>query len=261
MASAAAAAYADLYAAVGIVESAGYADGFCFTSGVGIPVELSAQLAHVAMGANARVVPRFVIGSDADLAFPATCAVKALDQGLRTNNLVLSGSQTTPLALTPTAVREEQKPDGLAYTVSEFRDPAGCLIGQRWIIHGMPHAWPGGDPQYEGYIHSKAPSGAEGTWAFLKRYRKSDTAMPCAEAPAATPATATCAARTITIMLPKGRRVRSVVALIAGHRTKTTRRGRRVTLTLPAGRKRVELRVRRHGPSRPQVIARTFAPC
>ena len=261
MASAAAAAYADLYAAVAIVESAGYADGFCFTNGVGIPVELSAQLAHVAMGDNARVVPRFVIGSDADLAFPASCAVKALDQGLRTNNLVLSGSQTGPLALTPAAVREEQKPDGLAYTVSEFRDPAGCLVGQRWIIHGMPHAWPGGNPEYEGYVHTKAPSGAEGTWAFMKRYRKSDTQMPCAEAPTQEPAPTTCQVRTVTITLPRGARVRSVVALIAGRRIKTARRGNRVTLTLPAGRKRVVLKIRRHGAGRTQVLRRSFTSC
>jgi hypothetical protein len=48
----------------------------------------------------------------------------------------------------------------------------------------MPHAWPGGttDPSVKGYGDRKAPDGAEATWAFLQRYRKSDTGMPCAEA-------------------------------------------------------------------------------
>jgi poly(hydroxyalkanoate) depolymerase family esterase len=187
MAAIDAAAYPDLFAAVGIVASSAYADWPCFTTGVGIPVTTSAQLAFDQMGPRARVVPIIAIGSDADQAFPATCTDKALEQGLRTNNLVVGGSQDGPIALTPAAVREEQKPGGHAYTVSTYRDPAGCLIGERWIIHGMPHAWPGGttDEKYAGYTDTRAPSGAEGTWAFLRRYRKSDTAMPCAEAPVA----------------------------------------------------------------------------
>lgn len=183
MASVGAAAYSDLYTAVGLVASAGYADGPCFTTGVGIPVQASAQLAFQQMGPRARVVPIIAIGSDADQAFPATCTVKAVEQGLRTANLVVSGGQEAPIALTPAATREEQKPGGLGYTVSTFRDPAGCLIGERWIIHGMPHAWPGGttDSRYNGYTDTRAPSGAVATWEFLERYRKSDTALPCAE--------------------------------------------------------------------------------
>lgn len=182
MASVGAAAYSDLYAAVGLVVSAGYADGLCFTNGVGIPVALSAQLAFQQMGPRARVVPVIGIGSDADLAFPASCTAKAVEQGLRTSNLVLSGGQDAPLSLTPSAVREEQEPGGHAYTVSEFRDPDGCLVAERWIIHGMPHAWPGG-AEYGGYTDTRAPDGAEATWSFLERYRRSDTALPCVEAP------------------------------------------------------------------------------
>ncbi len=183
MASVEAAAYPDLYAAVGIMSSAGYLDGPCFTTGVGIPVELSAQLAFAEMGPRARIVPRFVLGGDADLAFPWSCTQKALDQGLRTNNLVLSGSQTGPVSLAPAAVRERQKPGGHAYTVSRYRDPAGCLIGESWQIHGMGHFWSGGthDPALAGYGDVDGPSAARASWAFLSRYRKSGTAMPCAE--------------------------------------------------------------------------------
>ena len=173
MASVEAAAYPELFAAVGLVASAGYADGTCFTTGVGTPVEASAELAFVQMGPRARVVPRFVIGSDADLAFPAACSDKALEQGLRTNNLVLSGEPgRARLSLAPASVRERQKRGGHAYTVSSYRDPDGCLVGEKWIIHGMPHAWPGGtkDPEYAGYTDTKAPSGAKGSWKFLRRF-------------------------------------------------------------------------------------------
>jgi poly(hydroxyalkanoate) depolymerase family esterase len=264
MASIDAAAYPDLFAAVAIFESSAYADWTCFTTGIGIPAGLSAQLAFAQMGPRARVVPIFVMGGDADQAFPATCTAKALEQGLRTNNLVIDGRQNGPISLMPAAVRQEQKPGGYASTVSTYRDPAGCLIGERWLVHGLAHDWPGGgtDPTFPG--DQRAPDGAEASWAFLKRYRKSDTAMPCAEAPVAAPVRVTCPARTVTVTLARGARVRSVRASVAGRRVRTTIRGRRVTLTLPSGPKgavRVVLRVRRQGRSRVQLVRRTFARC
>lgn len=181
-----AAAYSELFTAAASVESAGFADGTCFTNGVGIPVETSAQLAFDQMGPRARVVPTMVITSDGDLAFPAACGEKALQQGLRTNNLVLSGGQDAPLKLSPASVRHDQVPGGYTYDVSSYRDRAGCLVAEKWLIHGMPHSWPGGptvDPKYTGYTDRKAPSGAEAAWAFLRRYAKSTTSLPCAEAP------------------------------------------------------------------------------
>ena len=184
MASVMAAAYPDLYAAIGLVASAGYIDAPCFTTGIGIPVELSAQLAFSQMRGRARVVPRVVIGSNGDLAFPAACSEKALEQGLRTNNLFLSGSQTEPISLSPASVAHKKRHDGYTYTKSSFRDPDGCLIGERWIIDGMPHSWPGGtrDPKYAGYSDPKGPNGAKITWAFFNRYTRRGTAPPCSEA-------------------------------------------------------------------------------
>src|SRR3954452_7976694 len=120
MTSAGAADYPDLFAAVGIVESAGYADGFCFGDGVGIPVQASAQLAFSAMGSYARVVPMIGFGSDGDQAFPANCMIKGVEQALRTNNLVLSGGQDAPLALTPATTVSHQVPGGYSYDVSTF---------------------------------------------------------------------------------------------------------------------------------------------
>jgi hypothetical protein len=111
-----------------------------------------------------------------------------------------------------------------------------------------------------GWNDPRAPDGAEGTWAFFKRYRKSDTAMPCAEAPAPlVPAPATCPARKVTVVLGRGARVQ---AWVRGRRVPAKTRGRRVTLTLPAGRRakvRVVLHVRRH--HRTRSVRRTFAPC
>jgi poly(hydroxyalkanoate) depolymerase family esterase len=185
MASVEAAAYPDIYAAVAVMSSSAYSDWTCFTSGGGIPVNTSAQLAFDEMGRRARVVPTFVLGGDSDLAFPWSCTAKALEQGLRTANLVADGSQQGPISLEPATIRRGQEPGGHAYTVRIYHDPSGCRVGESWRIHGMGHFWSGGttDPAYAGYTDVKGPSAAKATWAFFQRYRKSDTGLPCAEAP------------------------------------------------------------------------------
>ena len=208
-----------------------------------------------------------MIGGDADQAFPPACTAKALEQALRTDNLVIDGRQDGPIALTPAAVRHDQKPGGYAYTVAGYRDPAGCLVGERWLIHGMNHFWSGGttDPTYKSFTDPKGPSASEASWAFFKRYRKSDTAMPCAEAPVTEVAPAsTCPARSVTVSLARGARVLGVRATVAGRPARARIRGRRITLTLPSGPKtavRVVLRVRRHGHRRAQVVRRTLTRC
>lgn len=183
MTSIMAAAYPDLFAAVAINAGGAYADGGCLVASPGIPVQASAQLAYAEMGPRARVVPRLVTGGDADQGIPPACADKALEQGLRTNNLVISGTQEGPIALTPSDVHEEPNPGGYASTVRTYRDPDGCVAGQRWLIHGMNHFWPGGssDPALANFTDPKGPNGAEVTWGFLSHYTRSETAPPCAE--------------------------------------------------------------------------------
>ena len=243
MTSIMAAAYPDLFAAVAINAGGAYADGLCIGVPVGIPVALSAQLARDEMGARARIVPRLVTGGDSDQGIPPGCADKALEQGLRTNNLVLGRTQDAPISLAPADVRAvpADKPGGHPSTVSTYRDPAGCLIGERWLIHGMNHFWPGGstDPALEGFTDPRGPSGAEITWAFLRRFAKSDTAFPCAEAPAAPALSPPCKARWIRLRVSAG--VSRLRATVDGRKATIRRSGRtsvrvRVTAVPQRGR-------------------------
>jgi len=230
MTSILAAAYPDLYAAVGINAAGAYADSGCLFGNPGMPVETSAQLAREEMGPRARIVPRIVSGGDADAGISPPCADKALDQGLRTNNLVLGDSQDGPISLKPASVREEPAPPGrYGSTVSTYRDPAGCVIGERWLIHGMNHFWPGGssDPQWANFTDPKGPSGAELTWRFLSRYTKSATAMPCAEAPVVP----SCRARWLRLSF----RARSVRATVNGRRVSARVKRGRPLVRLPGG--------------------------
>jgi poly(3-hydroxybutyrate) depolymerase len=133
------------------------------------------------MGPRARVVPRIVIGGDADQGIPPACADKALAQSLRTNNLVLSGSQTTPIGLTPTSVTPGQVPGGRSYTTADYRDRDGCLVGQRVLVHGMNHFWSGGsdDPSLASFTDPTGPSAARASWDFFSRFTLGNTAHSC----------------------------------------------------------------------------------
>jgi poly(hydroxyalkanoate) depolymerase family esterase len=186
MTSILAAAYPDLYAAVAIAAGGAYGDGSCL---FGLPgnfsAEESAQLAFDQEGPRARVVPILVMGGDADQAVVPACADKALEQGLRTDNLVFDGVQTAPINLSAASVRQYQKPGGYSYKISSYADGHGCLIGERVLIHGMNHFWPGGssDQQWHNWTDPKAPSGAELAWSFVSAFHKDDTAWSCRPAP------------------------------------------------------------------------------
>lgn len=261
MASVLAATYADLYAASAVMSSAGFGDFPCFATGIGQPAATSAMLAHQAMGSNERVVPTIALGGDADAAFAWSCTAKALEQSLRTNNLVLSGNQGRPLSFKPAGVDKRRKPGGHEYTVRTYRDAAGCIVGESWQVHGMGHFWSGGttDPDYSGYADRKGPSGARATWAFFERFRKSETGMPCAEA-----REPPCPRRKVSVKLKRGTRARAVRAKVNGKRVRAQLRGRRVVVSIPPGadeRVRLRIRVRRAGDRGKLVLRRKVQRC
>lgn len=244
MTSIMAAAYPDLYAAVAIMAAGAYADGTCLAGAPGIPAITSAQLAREEMGARARLIPRIVMGGDADQGIVPACADKALEQGLRTNNLVLGSQQDSPISLTPASVREEAATtaDGYSSTVSTYLDPDGCLIGERWLIHGMNHFWSGGssDPEWKNFTDPKGPSGAEVTWDFLSKYTKSETATPCTEA-ADTQARERCPGRWVKVHVPSG--AKAIHATVGGNRTATRTRHGEFEIRMPASTRRARITI------------------
>lgn len=181
------ATYPDLYAAIGIAEAGAYGIGL---AGVGqplgatlLPPELLALAAYQAMGAHARVLPVINFQGDEDLAATPASGKNAIQQWLMTNNLVASGSLQSPFPLAPTETVDVTPETGYRYHIDVYRDEDGCRILEQVRIEQMAHYWPGGsdDPSVAGFTDPKAPSGAELSWAFFKRFRRSDTALPCVE--------------------------------------------------------------------------------
>lgn len=181
------ATYPDLYAAIGIVEAGAYGIGL---AGLGqslgsrlIPPAVLALAAHQAMGPHARVLPVIQFQGDEDAAATPAGGAHAVQQWLMTNNLVASGSLQSPFPLAPTETIDVASQDGYPYHIDIYRDPDGCRVLEQVRIEQMEHYWPGGsdDPAVSGFTDPKAPSGAELSWAFFKRFRRSDTSLPCVE--------------------------------------------------------------------------------
>jgi poly(hydroxyalkanoate) depolymerase family esterase len=181
------ATYPDLYAAIGVVEAGAYGIGI---AGLAQPLgpallrpELLASAARLAMGAHARILPVINIQGDEDPAATPASGAHAVQQWLMTNNLVASGNLNAPFPLSPTETVSVTPASGYPYHVDIYRDADGCRILEQVRIEEMAHYWPGGstDPTLRGFTDPMAPSGAELTWAFFKRFRLSDTALPCVE--------------------------------------------------------------------------------
>mgnify|MGYP002651350332 FL=1 len=182
------ATYPDLYAAIGIAEAGAYGIGI---AGVGQPLGamllrpgVLALSAHAAMGAHARVMPVINFQGDKDLAATPASGHNAIQQWLMTNNLVISGTLQSPLSLSPAETLTVTPETGYPYHIDIYRDADGCRVVEQVRIEEMAHYWPGGsdDPSLAGFTDPRAPSGAALSWAFFKRFRRSDTTLPCAEA-------------------------------------------------------------------------------
>lgn len=181
------ATYPDLYAAMGNLAGGPYASTFLDAANPVIPAlanpALQAQLAFLAMGSHARVVPLLEIHGDADTTIYPVNGANAVQQWLMTNNLVASGSRSGPFPLAPSETKAYDEGGPFPYEVDDYRDAQGCLVVRHIRIQGLQHLYPGGsdDPDLPAFIEPRAMSASEAVWDFFKRYRKSGTSLPCVE--------------------------------------------------------------------------------
>jgi poly(3-hydroxybutyrate) depolymerase len=198
--------YPDLYAAYGVIVAGGYAQHAVLACSA-TPHETDGRYAARAVAemerhGHKRVMPLITFGGtggadpfgeDPTGAGPdvgAGCTSHAWRVGMDINNLLTGGRydeaanlQYTAIGTVtggrfsadPSSTEKGQVPGGFAWTKEVERDTARCLIGERWKIHGMGHAYPGG------YAEPKAPDAGRAAWNFFSRYRLSDTGNECAE--------------------------------------------------------------------------------
>ncbi|MBV8982120.1 MAG: hypothetical protein JO086_14550, partial [Acidimicrobiia bacterium] len=157
------AAYPDLYAAIGVDAGCAYSD--CGDS--------SGQLAYRAMGAYARPMPVFAVQGTADVLNNYAMGAAMVQQWLGTDDVaddgVANGSVSRlPATTTNYGFDQTPKPGSgdpciqarnfpciggvvgfqgtYPYTVQRYADAHGCDLVDSWTVHGLAHAYPGGDP-------------------------------------------------------------------------------------------------------------------
>jgi poly(hydroxyalkanoate) depolymerase family esterase len=176
------ATHPDLFAALAIDAGCAYRANPC---GRHRPSQPSIQLARQAlatMGARARVIPVLVMQGDRDDVVPGHSR-QVLDQWRITDNLVASGTTARPIAAAPNRTSEQSARRRHRSTVEQYDAAPGCPLLERWTIHGMGHAWPGGttDPAY-GFNDLRGPDGGDVIWSFFRQIRKTDQPNACARA-------------------------------------------------------------------------------
>lgn len=158
-----AASYPDLYAAAGILAAPAYGGA-----------DLTGDLAYAAMGDRARAIPVIIFQGTADLLVNYPLGRTALTQWLGTNDLADDGERNGSVSAVPEVENRsfEQQPqpgsgdpcipppssfpcangvvgfqDEYPHTIERYRDADGNVLVEFWSIHGLGHAFPGGDPQ------------------------------------------------------------------------------------------------------------------
>lgn len=177
-----AATYPDLYKAFHVEVGCMFASSLCVPqipqSDSTADVETSAARAYLAMGPRARRMPFLVSYGDADPLATAANQDTLIQQWLGTNDWAddreANGSIATKPGLITTGAR-----NGRTYTIDHYSDADGCLLGQRWLIHGLFHAYSGGRP--EGNLNITTDPLGPNMRAVAYRFfqRQTRTSSPC----------------------------------------------------------------------------------
>ena len=136
MAAVMAAAYPDLYAAVGVHSGLAYAAANDVASAFAAMRHGPPHLARP----PARPLPLIVFHGDRDATVAPANAASLIHHAL-----MAASPDRRPETLR-TAVTGGQVPGGHAYSRTRYQDPAGTPLAELWTIHESGHAWSGGIP-------------------------------------------------------------------------------------------------------------------
>jgi len=117
----------------------------CLGSVPALPPEMAGEMAYRASGPHARVVPVLVIQGMADPLVPYPNADIVVQQFLAMDDWADDGAANGSLGVQPVETAEGAVEGGHAYAIDTYRDAAGCVLAQRWLIDGLGHAWSAGE--------------------------------------------------------------------------------------------------------------------
>jgi poly(hydroxyalkanoate) depolymerase family esterase len=158
MAAVMAAAYPDLYAAVGVHSGLAYAAANDVASAFAAMRHGPSHLAR----SPARPLPLIVFHGDRDATVAPANAASLIHHAL-----MAASPDRRPETL-PTAVTGGQVPGGHAYSRTRYQDPARATLAELWTIHESGHAWSGGIP-HGSYTD---PDGPDASAEFIRFFHE-----------------------------------------------------------------------------------------
>lgn len=162
MTSVMAATYPDIYAAGGIGSGCEYDAGATCAGYQSNDPTTAGQAAYSAMGSYARMMPMLVFQGDQDTTVPPINAQQAVQQWQTTDGLVVHGT----MPASPTSTTNGFSAGGQSYTLTKYGDGSGHELIQYWLVHGMNHAWSGGNSSQQ-YADPAGPDETAAMWAFF----------------------------------------------------------------------------------------------
>jgi poly(3-hydroxybutyrate) depolymerase len=157
MAAVLAAAYPDLYAAVGI--HSGLAVGSAHDLPSAFAAMQGAPAARRVRQRRSGPIPAIVFHGDRD-----------------TTVHPHNGEQVMQEAVDPatvSSVERGQVPGGHAYSRTVHRDSTGDVVLEHWLVHGAGHAWSGGSP-LGSYTDPKGPDAAREMLRFFQQRKRAE---------------------------------------------------------------------------------------
>jgi poly(hydroxyalkanoate) depolymerase family esterase len=166
MANVMAATYPDVYAAVGSGSGCEYTAGAACAGYQSADPETAEKNAYKAMGSHARAMPWLVFQGDKDTTVPPVNADQAVQTYQILNDLADDGVENGSVPKTPYKTVDGTSPGGESYTVKYYSDGHGNELGEYWTVHGMNHAWSGGDASQQ-YSDPDGPDESAAMYAYF----------------------------------------------------------------------------------------------
>ena len=160
------ATYPDRFVAIGVIAGVEYkgatsiSEGLSTANNGGPDPDKQGDLAHMAMGAYARVLPTFVVHGTSDGVLSKVNGDQVTEQWLRTNTLVMGDGAIEP-------VKSVAGSAGYTFTRMVHRSKAnGASVIEYYVVDNLGHAWPGGKDGAS-YSDKNGPDASNLLWGFF----------------------------------------------------------------------------------------------
>lgn len=151
----------DLFAAVGVHS------GLPYGAAKDLPSALEAMRGQLRSSSarNNDLTPLIVFHGDADTTVHPRNGREVLAQAV-------PGSDAPAAAPSPEVI-QGQLPDGHPFTRTLYRDHAGRVIAEHWLVHGAAHAWSGGSEEGS-YVDPRGPDATREMLRFFSLWAQPD---------------------------------------------------------------------------------------